>query len=325
MLRIHFTPEDLGRTRVATTPDPLWESMLSLHRLRARDGALVFGQWRARVRGQLATAPVRPQLRMLLPLVPQHGYFPDFLTPADARAGWQAGIDALLHTPATRLRAELELLAGRRRLPTWARGLAEGDPGLLRRLATALTAYYELAVAPFGAALQAQLDADRALRARSLLDGGAEGLLDSLRPLMRWQNPVLEVDYPREQELHLDGRGLLLVPSFFCWRHPISLLDPTQPPVLVYPVEKDPAWFGGPQVTTEPAVAALLGTTRAAVLATVGIGCTTGELARRLRISPASASQHTTVLRNAGLITSRRNGPVVLHTQTPLGAQLLRP
>ncbi len=308
---------------MATTPDPLWESMLSLHRLRARDGTVVFGPWRTQVRANLAAADALPNLRMLLPLVPQTGYFPDFLTPADARAGWQAGIDALLHTPTTRLRAELELLAGRQDLPTWAADLANGDQALLHRLATALTTYYDLAIAPFTAALQAQLDSDRALRARSVLDGGSEGLLASLRPLMRWQNPVLEVDYPTSQELHLEGRGLLLVPSFFCWQYPISLLDPTQPPVLVYPVEKDPSWFGRTPRTAAPAIAALLGGTRAAVLAAVGAGCTTGELARRLCISPASASQHTTVLRNAGLITSRRNGPVVLHTLTPLGDRLL--
>ncbi len=41
-------------------------------------------------------------------------------------------------------------------------------------------------------------------------------------------------------------------------------------------------------------------------------------------ISLAAASQHASVLRNAGLITTRRRGSAVLHVLTPLGAELLR-
>ena len=52
-------------------------------------------------------------------------------------------------------------------------------------------------------------------------------------------------------------------------------------------------------------------------------GCTTGEVARRLNISAAAASQHTTVLRNAGLLVSQRDRNTVLHTLTPLGRAML--
>ncbi len=52
-------------------------------------------------------------------------------------------------------------------------------------------------------------------------------------------------------------------------------------------------------------------------------GCTTGEMARRLHISAAAASQHTTVLRNAGLLVSQRERNTVLHTLTPLGRAVL--
>jgi DNA-binding transcriptional ArsR family regulator len=46
-------------------------------------------------------------------------------------------------------------------------------------------------------------------------------------------------------------------------------------------------------------------------------------VARRLNISPAAASQHTTVLRNAGLLVSHRDRNTVLHTLTPLGRAML--
>jgi predicted transcriptional regulator len=58
-------------------------------------------------------------------------------------------------------------------------------------------------------------------------------------------------------------------------------------------------------------------------LETLSNTCTTTELAGRLRTSLATASHHATVLRQAGLITNRRNGNAVLHLITPLGRALL--
>ncbi|MGW0561714.1 hypothetical protein ACWDZ4_14150 [Streptomyces sp. NPDC003016] len=40
-----------------------------------------------------------------------------------------------------------------------------------------------------------------------------------------WRPPVLEVDHPVGRDLQLEGRGLLLIPSYFCWRRPITLID----------------------------------------------------------------------------------------------------
>jgi DNA-binding transcriptional ArsR family regulator len=42
-----------------------------------------------------------------------------------------------------------------------------------------------------------------------------------------------------------------------------------------------------------------------------------------LGISPAAASQHASVLRNAGLLVTRRDRNTVLHTLTPLGSAML--
>jgi Helix-turn-helix domain len=61
-----------------------------------------------------------------------------------------------------------------------------------------------------------------------------------------------------------------------------------------------------------------------AQLSAIAQGCTTTELADRVGISLAAASQHASVLRDAGLITTRRQGSAVLHVLTPLGAELLR-
>jgi DNA-binding transcriptional ArsR family regulator len=58
-------------------------------------------------------------------------------------------------------------------------------------------------------------------------------------------------------------------------------------------------------------------------LRSIADGCTTTELAARVGVSVAAASQHATVLREAGLITTRRQGSAVLHSLTPLGVELL--
>ncbi|WP_406482308.1 winged helix-turn-helix domain-containing protein [Streptomyces sp. NBC_01615] len=126
------------------------------------------------------------------------------------------------------------------------------------------------------------------------------------------------------RDIHLAGRGLLLVPSVFCWRTPVTLIDPLLPPVLVYPVSRETGWSAlAAPADCHNALEALLGRTRAAALTALANGCTTGELARRIGVSAPTASQHAAVLRDASLIVSVRMRNRVLHTLTPLGRALL--
>ncbi|MFH9468386.1 ArsR/SmtB family transcription factor [Streptomyces clavifer] len=330
MLRIHVSGGDLSRVRMATRPDAMWETILSFHRLRDRRGSSVFGKWRTESRTRL-----NGEARLLSAVVPLRGYFPDFLTPSQEGAepfGLDVGMEALRDTPADRLHGDLALLAESRPAVVRARGgggsptalldtLAEGRTEPLGRLIAALRGYHRAAVEPYWPHIQASVEADRALRGRALLDGGADELLATLPSMIRWRAPVLEADYPVDRELHLDGRGLLLQPSFFCRGTPVVYRDPHLPPVLVYPVTHSGApAFAGPG----PWLGRLVGHTRSAVLQAIDKGCTTSELARRTGVSLASASQHACVLREAGLVLTLRHGSSVLHTLTPLGASLLR-
>ncbi|MEV1332292.1 winged helix-turn-helix domain-containing protein [Micromonospora costi] len=329
MLKIYFSGEDVLRTRVAPAADPVWELILSLHLLQGRSRDPMMTTWRRSVARGLRQENASDQFRLLFALNPPRGYFPDFLTPYASLGGFEAGLDAVRSTPTPLLHHDLTVLAGENALPPSASALARGEPDVLRQLTDSMEQYRTVAINPYWGRIQAAVEADRTRRARALLDGGVEGLLTSLRPAMRWDSGVLEVrDYPDSRELHLDGRGLLLVPSFFCARTPVALLNPSLPPVLVYPVDRLggllPAFGegGGPAPGRE-ALAALLGRTRAAVLEVSDDGCTTGEVARRLNISAAAASQHTAVLRNAGLLVSQRDRNTVLHTLTPLGRAML--
>jgi DNA-binding transcriptional ArsR family regulator len=164
-----------------------------------------------------------------------------------------------------------------------------------------------------------------------LLEGGVERLLATLSPRMRWRPPTLEVGMRDEVDIFLEGRGLVLVPSLFVGDRPVLLNDlanAAAAPRLIFPAARDPmacaALWRRPGDTGNP-LAALVGRTRAAALARIAEnGCTTSELGADLGISIAAASQHATVLRRNGLITTRREGGAVLHCLTTLGAELLR-
>ena len=301
--------------RVATGPDPMWEILLSLHVLRQRSAAPVFGTWRATVR---ATLP--EDTRWLMQLAPPVGYSPDFLTPTAGSCAVDAGIDAVLSTPAESLRADLEQLGCQQRLDPRTHRLASGDAATLDSLGDALRAYHRHALAPIWDEVRAVVDADRAVRARSFLDSGCVGMLAALHPTISWTPSVLSIESRLAQrDVHLRGQGLVLVPSYFCWERPIMLRDPSRTPVLVYPIARDLHVTS----TGKRSLEALLGRTRAAALEVIAGGCTTTELARRLGISAASASAHASVLRDAGLAVAQRHRNSVLHTASALGVELL--
>ena len=323
--RIHFNAEDLLRTRIAPTLGPLAETMFGLHLFRSRQPcAHAFGPWRKTVRGRM-TAQMRP----LAALAPAGTMGVDLWSLTGEAPTIEEGIDALLAMRPEHVRTELEFFTSNRHLPGWAWTLAEhGDRGR-RELADAALASYQALLKPHWPKVQGHLHAERSARARVLLERGIEGVLTTLHPKIRWNSPVLEVLMCGDTEIHLRGRGLSLVPSLFVGDRLVLLSDlgaPGAPIRLVFPAAPDTLglarlWSNGGGHSE--ALAALLGHNRAAVLLRIADGCTTSELAQRAGISPASASQHATVLREAGLIATRRDGGAVLHTLTSLGASLL--
>ncbi|MGW0819807.1 ArsR/SmtB family transcription factor [Streptomyces sp. NPDC002845] len=327
MLRIHFTEVDLARTRLADGPDPLWELAGSMHRLQSRRGRWAFAQWYDTARHELREQGLeRPISTQLMPLYSRGVYFPDFLTPVQAADGLKSGIEAILEAHPRRIAAEIgQLSRSGAEPPRWTAELPskQGRQELARMLRT----YHTAVIEPHWERIQARIEAERTVRFRALMTGGVEGMLADLGPTMRWESPVLYVKYPAEdRDLHLNGRGLRLVPSYFSWGAPVSFADPDLQPVLCYPVFQEPPASAFPADDGSPgkALTALLGQARAAVLRTAASGATTGEMARAIGVSASSASRHATVLRDAGLITSSRHGASVLHTLTPVGASVLR-
>lgn len=319
VLRFHFSAEDLARTRVAAAPHPLWEIAASLHRFQTPAGRWAYAHWYRTARERLREAGLESAVRqILLPLYPRASYWPDFLTPLEGAAGLEAGLKAILATPPDRVTAELTALARVRRVPPHLARLPEKR--CRDELVSVLRAYHRTVIEPHGEWMHESVHTERMRLARHLLDGGTEGLLGGLGPAVRWRHPRLEIGtYPAHQDVRLEGRGLLLIPSYFCWKGPVSLADPALPPVLTYSLHHEPSR----PAPGSPSLEVLLGRARAAVLRATAAGATTTEAARRAGVTPATATHHTTALRDAGLITSHRHGNSVIHTLTLLGATML--
>lgn len=321
MLRIHFTGPDIDRVRVRTTPHPLWEALLSLHSLQTRTGGPNTVEWLRHVPRSLG-----PDVRQLVELAWPFGYSPDFLTPAVGDSSIDAAITALSDTAQEQLHRDISELAAARLLNRSTMAIGDGDTRALRQLGGHVATYHTAYLAPSWHRIRHDVASDAEQREQVRAESGIDRMLATLHPAIQWHRPVLHVDYPADQELRLNGRGIELIPSYFCSRRPIALKDPSLPPVLVYPATRNasrPGDSGKTPGAPDEALAALLGRTRAAILLAAAPGCTTTELAARLDISLANASQHVTVLRNAGLVHTQPHGATRFHTLTPLGAVVL--
>lgn len=332
MLTIDVTAEDLTRLRAPGRPDPMWDTVLSLHLLQNRQSAIAFDPWRRQVRARIMEAGLTRTVAALARLAPWASYFPDFLTPTpldvspavDDGAGIEVAADRVASTPRRRLARELAMTfpAG---APPWVRRIARGDADAMRWLAEALRRYHDVAVAPYAPATRAAVAADQEARDAQLRRGGMRGLMGSFDPLLRSDGGRWTGWYPVTRALPLHGRPLTVLPSVFCVLAPVVLADDALDPVLVYPVDPGAGWLarGGDDPAGRPPMAQLIGPTRARVLEVLDVSRTTTELARVLELTPATASRHATVLREAGLVSSRRQGNRVLHTRTRLGDALL--
>ncbi|MQA11178.1 MAG: helix-turn-helix domain-containing protein [Pseudonocardiaceae bacterium] len=319
MLRIHFDADDLARVRTAPGPDPLWELVLSLNKLQSPNGGGRYAEWRTRARDRIREAGVQRSFGILRTLVPPHGNFPDFMTPWEASFDLEAGYEAMLRLPPDRMLDDLRRTFRRRAAPSWVRDLADRRGRGMREIISAMRHYQREVLQPCEPQLMRHVEADLAARTRQLAQDGPVNLLRGLPAPIRWNDGVLEADYLVDHRIRLNGRGLTLVPSYFCNDTPVTLIDGELPPVLVFPASARSV----EQPEDRDYLAGLVGATRAQILRCLITPMSTRQLAERVRVSSPAVSQHIGVLRGAGLVTSARNGQSVQHRITRLGRELI--
>ncbi|MFE4539281.1 ArsR/SmtB family transcription factor [Streptomyces scopuliridis] len=296
MQKIHFTAADLARIRLRSTLGPVAEGVFALGTL-TRSRNTDYARWRGDVLGRLRETPSLN--RPLVPLLRALKAPDDLLFLLDSSPDVDTSALAALsmtRTGAARLAVDM-----------WRAG-----------------------VAPYWDSVLDRLDTECDANGRIAMTGGVEQLLATLHPRIVWNPPVLEIHGGPERDVHLRGQGLLLIPSAFLpglvGRVLAAERDSAQP-ALVFSLPPDAAALFAipdePEVTGGQALSALVGQTRAAALRALTSACTTSQLAARLGVSLGSASQHASVLRKSGLITTRRVRNRALHSVTPLGMALL--
>ena len=138
---------------------------------------------------------------------------------------------------------------------------------------------------------------------------------------------MLRID-KRECDLssvHLDGRGLLLLPSAFAWPKVMLITAEPWQPTVIYPARGVGMLWEPERPALPGALARLLGASRASILAALDRPRSTTELARILELTPGGVSQHLGVLHSAGLVQRRRDQRVVLYLRSENGDALMQP
>lgn len=320
MIRFLLTTEDLSHIRFAFSP--LQELTASVRVLRdpARHSAHL--PWVAEARRSLKGLDLEP----LFALVQPRGYVPDFLTPPPSTPfpDFDEELAAVRRTDPETVRREVGwAYEHEREVPPAAARFRDLPEPALARLADLLAAYWAAALEPHWPRMRALLEGDVLHRGRTLAFSGPGAMFADLHPAVRYAPGRIEIDRPYEASVELAGRGLLLVPSVFAWPDVFVTFDePWQPGLAYSPRGVGTLWLEEAAAGPE-ALARLMGTGRAAVLAALEAPNTTGALSRILSVTPGAVSQHLSALRAAGLVEPHRVGRHVFHRLSPRGAALL--
>jgi DNA-binding transcriptional ArsR family regulator len=323
LITFALSPDVLGQTRFSFSP--LAEAALSLRLLGQPQPTHVHSPWLREARGRLD----RVDLELLLSVVPPGPYIASCLVPAGrvSQPSLEEQLTALTNLAAADLERDLRQVWCGRTPPRRVAVLLESGPGATAQLAEALWDYWDAVIRPFWPRMCAVLEDDVSHRMAGLVDEGVYSLLRDLHPEISIESSRMYVDKPHCDREVQHASQMILTPSVFAWPDLIVEDGEDGRFGLTYAArgiarvweQRDSPTLKGP----EP-LATLLGRARAAILRRTSVPMSTTQIARELGQSPAAVSEHLGILRNAGLVSSRRSGRSVLYRQTPLAEYMLR-
>ncbi len=107
------------------------------------------------------------------------------------------------------------------------------------------------------------------------------------------------------------------MPCVFTWPTALPITRAPHVPTITYPPRGLGRLWESQQDTTDSPLAELVGRTRAAIVSHLDLPMSTTHLAHQLGVSAPTLSVHLSILRNAGVVASRRDGRAVLYSRTP--------
>jgi DNA-binding transcriptional ArsR family regulator len=303
VIRIELSDDDFSRTRLALSP--LWELVASLFLLHRADPPPEHLAWVERTRRTVAGMDLGPlDLR-----VPYGHCCPDFMAPipVDPLAGVEDEIERVRATDPDVIHADIAECWPDGPPPPWDR-FAARPREMADRLADALHAYWQVALAGDWPRLRAVLEGEVLGRARSLALAGPAAVLEELHPRVRWRAPVLELHKGagHPMDLRLEGRPLVLIPLIY--EGSVLVGNPMSGDAIAigYQARGASALWQNGDAAPDERLELLLGQGRSAVLRALARPATTTELAARLHYAPSTVSAHLDVLARAGLVERHR-------------------
>jgi DNA-binding transcriptional ArsR family regulator len=319
VINIDLEPDALSRVRLSASS--MWEVMSSLRLLLHDPGHRLHTRWLA-----WASARLDAELVDLLSgLMPTRTRWPDFLTPTPAVGlrSFRKDLDAVATTDPDVVRREIDLCWDGSPSGSIRTVMAKPDAGLAA-LVTALDRYWQQALAPVWSRVRSVLAADLAFRADELAAGGLQTLLNELHPKVSFDGETVSIDKSEHTISRTAGRaGLVLVPCAFAWPEVFSVVCEPYPVTVSYAPRGAGTLWQPPQPVKNSPASRLLGNSRAMILGLLDVPLTNTQLAQLARLSMPAVSQHLGVLRQSGLVTSRRSGRTQWNTRTPLGCALI--
>ena len=319
-MEFRLDPSDISAIRFGISPGHELVHAVRVV-LRPQVAPLHWG-WFRTLRG----VPAGEGFRLLAVISGVEGYLPDFLTstPAGDLTPEQER-ERLLEVPDDQLRTDLGKMVDRSS-GARQREIREliADPARARTvIAAAWQEVWDALLAPVWPQMLRLLRADIAVRARRISDAGLAEMVATLHSTVSWHGDTIRIQLRHyAASVRGDGTGLTLVPSVMATRGCAVLDEPPTLPTLFYPAHGIAETWHRPASDVLEALTALLGAARARLVMELQQPLSTSECARLTGLAASTASHHLTVLRDAGLVDSRRAGARVLHTRTPLGEAL---
>jgi hypothetical protein len=319
-VEFRLSPGDISAIRFGLSPG--MELAGAVRALLAPEQHPLHWSWVRMVRDQVPAQA----FTLLGALVGPDGYLPDFLT---STPGWDltpaVELGRLREADVAGVRRDLDKVlvrsTGRRR--ALLEQLVE-DP--VRTRAAAADAWEQVWAAvlePHWPTLERLLRADVGTRTRRIGEHGLAAMVGTLHERVSWDGDAVRIAMRTHSEVvDCTGTGLMLVPSVFL-RSAAAVTEQPAHPMLFYPAHGISETWSRHDVEARAALAALLGEGRGRVLSSLAEPLSTSETAQACELALSTASHHLAVLRDAGLVDSRRTARMVLHARTAVGDALV--
>lgn len=322
MIELVLAHTDLARVRFAHSP--IRELVASLLTLQDPTRQVMHDAWLAAVRPRLRDL----RLELLTALVPAGRYLPSFLLPAVTAPRLALGdeLDAVAVSPPAMVADDLDKLYEGRPLPAVLQPLYKDPTTHLVEVVEELDRFWRAAVQPVWQRVRGVCAADLSYRMEQFASGGLARVLADLHGELTLEGDRLLVDKPHHchQRFDLAGSGILVMPCAFIWPTLVVECCGVEQPSVTYPARGVAELWKEPAAEHADPLIALVGRTRAMLLATLDLPRSTTQLAGQLGLSPPAVSQHLKVLKDAALVTGRRRGRTVLYQRTPAAITLLQ-